>query len=240
MEYKIKSFIGNRTEQQDSADAVENEKGFLAVLCDGMGGRNHGSEVSQFAVKGFVDMFKKTAFIKYPVFALKSAEALDRSIYNDIGKFCGSTLVSAYVDKNNNLYWLSIGDSRLYIFRRNKLRQITKDHIYIHSLQEKLENNLITQKEFDNMSWEGDALTSFLGMNGLDIVDINLEPLELISGDILLLSSDGLYKTLDEEIINGILSSGESVSDIADALIDFVIEKNEHDADNTTVIVAKI
>ncbi len=75
----------------------------------------------------------------------------------------GSTLVAVMLDSSRNLYWNSVGDSRLYLFRDGDFAQITQDHNYTTVLLEKLNAGMIDREEFNSENLKGEALISFFG-----------------------------------------------------------------------------
>lgn len=62
-----------------------------------------------------------------------------------------------------------------------------------------------------------------------------MDPFTLQSGDIILLTSDGMTKVLSAEQIKDILSENSSVEDKAKKLVETAVEQNLRSQDNTTV-----
>ena len=60
------------------------------------------------------------------------------------------SLVAALLATNNEIVFANVGDSRAYIYRYNRIRQITKDHSLVVKL---LEEGIITEEEAINTSW---------------------------------------------------------------------------------------
>jgi serine/threonine protein phosphatase PrpC len=73
-------------------------------------------------------------------------------------------------------------------------------------------------------------------MGGIDIVDVSMKPVELCEGDVLLLATDGLYKSLGDEKIAEILNENKTSAETADRLIE-AVKKIEGAVDNTTLAV---
>ncbi len=144
---------------------------------------------------------------------------------------------------NGMLYWSSVGDSRLYICRKNEFIQITKDQNYHTVLKEKSFAGEISEEEFLQGQEHGDALVNYLGIGTLDLVDYNKEPLKLKSGDQILICSDGLYRILNDEEIANILSMGNDVKTSLQ-MMEFSARKkaaeNNKRRDNMTVFLIKI
>lgn len=248
--YRVGSAMhpGTRTSQQDAlyvANPADMKPGgmLLGVLCDGMGGMERGEEASQMAVEAMRRDFEALSNdADIPAFLEKEAHALDQLVHDTLstgepGGSSGSTLVSVVV-RDNLLYWLSVGDSRIYIARGNEIVQVTRDHNLRLMLEEKVETGEMTEEMIENTR-EKNALISYLGMGGLEIVDVNKQPFTLVSGDIILLCSDGLTNALStaqiqhflrEEIGNMVICARNLTHKA------FELRKDFHQ-DNTSVIV---
>ena len=153
----------------------------------------------------------------------------------------GSTIVSVAV-RDRFLHWISVGDSRIYLYSNNKFAQLTKDHNYFSALEEGVACGEINAEQYEKEKIKGEALISYLGIGNLKLVDINQEPIELNKNDIVLLSSDGLYKTLESETIAAILNNFNNINEAASALeqkcAKTAQKKNIH-RDNTTFAIIK-
>jgi len=232
---EIRSFIGTRTYQEDAADWCKTEQGLFAAVCDGVGSRADGGASSRLCAARLTESFRKGFTGSYPAFIVDAAEQIDREIYEKYGDRCGTTAVTAYIS-GHELYWFSVGDSRLYIYRNGRLKQITTDHDYAYVLGLRRQKNLIDEATYLAEQPKGSRLASYFGMNGLDIVDVSLQPLLLEQNDILLLMTDGLYKQIGDEQITEILNRHHQPAQAADCLIAAVMQ-SEGAIDNTTVAV---
>lgn len=158
MEYDIaqKSLLGAREEQQDCHYAHCEPGRAFAVVCDGMGGIGHGGAASRVAVETLKGLFyAKEAAESCPTFFIRAVDILDEQVANladDLGqRLGGGTTIVAVIIEGDALYWLSVGDSRLYILRGEELVCVTRDHNYL----------LI---EPEDTSRKAEALISFIGM----------------------------------------------------------------------------
>ena len=238
-EIKLKSYIGDREEQQDNAGSFVNGDTAFAVLCDGMGGYELGAEASLLAVREFSDFFKRNIPQNYPKALLPKTEEINQKVYSlrSGGKRCGTTLVAAVV-KDRQLYWISVGDSRLYLYRNGKLTQVTEDHNYFLILNEKMRKGEISAEEYQRESQRGNELISCIGMKKIGRVNMNIQPLPLETGDMLLLTSDGLYKSVDHD---SLLSCIRGSLDETTVLIQQkLLSRQDMMLDNTTFILIKI
>lgn len=241
-----KSVIGNRKEQQDSAYFETDGERAVAVICDGMGGKEGGRQASSVASKFFLeDMLQKSFDENLPRVLQDEMERLDEKVVclkDKKGNMmsAGTTLVGIVLD-TDRLWYVSVGDSRLYRCRNGKLQCLTTDHNYELILREHHKQGYLDSKEFDEAIQEKktQALISYLGIGRKKRIDISEEFLEMKEGDRLLLCSDGLYKALYPEQIQAIVSDeSEDVESIANRLIQVATTCAVNDQDNTTVIVA--
>lgn len=235
--------IGYRSEQQDYfsySDLMDfdeiAELGCVAVLGDGMGGMENGRNASITGVKTFLDVYSDNMHngVSLPDAMLDALYAANDAVLNDSGS--GSTLIGAVV-KKNKLNWISVGDSHLYLYRNGLLRQLNKDHIYAELLDDMCAAGEISREEALNNPERG-ALTSYLGVPEIELIDINEQPVPLRMGDIVVLCTDGLYRALSNEEISNILSS--DTEEKAQALVDAAMLKQYEGQDNTTVVLLKI
>ena len=244
MELSISSIIGNRENQQDSVGESVWENSALVVVCDGMGGHAGGKQASSLAVDMFLRSFQNFRG-DFTSKALNVLDSIDLAVMNlkDIdGNLmkAGTTLVAAYiVDKE--VHWVSVGDSRIYIIRGKEMVQVTKEHNYKLRLDHFLEEGKISEEEYKEKISEAEVLISFLGMGGMELVDVNSKPFRLYPNDIVLLTTDGLCKALEDETIRGIISCYKSVKDATKALMQRVREMGIGQMlDNTTFAIIKI
>ncbi len=231
---EIRSFIGTRKHQEDAADCLSRDGELFCIVCDGIGSRSGGELSSQTAVRRFIELFQNSDTAAFPQFILKAAEQIDREVYELCGEGSGTTAVAVLV-RGRELYWLSVGDSRLYILRGGVLKQITTDHNYSYVLELRHNKRLIDDATYLAEQKKGGCLASFVGMGGIDIVDVNFEPFMLEDGDRLLLVTDGLYKPLTHETICSLASSG-TAREAADALIN-AVRSLDIERDNTTLAI---
>lgn len=217
------SVIGDREEQQDCAGVQLNNNEGLVVVCDGMGGHKGGQLAGELAVRTMLSRYAENFPCNDPrTWLLEAAADIDLAVsclHDRSGEKlnAGSTMVAAYI-ADRSLYWLSVGDSRLYIFRDGELVRATADHNYQSVLNRQLQNGLIDKDAYDRQIGQGEALVSFLGVNGLPYIESNDLPFGLKSGDRLLLATDGLYRLISDEGICSIINNFTDISEMVHAL----------------------
>lgn len=201
------SLQGTREYQQDALDIEiredhsTGEQRVISVLCDGMGGLEGGERASRLAVSRMMEELD-TSWGDYPNIYLDAAMDVNYEVRNlrdqETGRKmeAGTTLTAASI-QNNQLYWCSVGDSRIYLYRQGIMRCLTRDHIYGNDLDEMAEKGAITKEEAEKTPGRA-ALTSYLGIQSLKRINYNQLSVELYPGDVILQCSDGLYRSLSE------------------------------------------
>lgn len=201
--------LGRRQYQQDafgvSHEALMRDHGVLAVLADGMGGLADSERVSVTAVETILDRFSLAQGDTDPKVLLLQLVADARQEVNqvlgasELGK-SGSTLVMGLI-RGGMLYYLAVGDSRIYLLRDGALLQLSREHIYENELALLAVNggHFEVKDAFSNL--QRGALTSFLGMERLMAIDIPAAPVQLRPGDKVILMTDGVFNALEEDAL---------------------------------------
>ena len=249
VEFEIASdqIDGARDYQEDAymisqlGDTESGESCALVVMADGMGGHAAGNVASNMVIA----TFNKTFQSNFPTeqIAESLTESLNRS--NDqisasvketpALQGMGCTMVSAYL-QDNKLYWVSVGDSHLYLVRDREITKHNADHSYGAYL--------------DNMKQQGVDIDEQAGMSrnmlmsamtGEEIssIDVSEEPIELKPGDRIIVASDGL-DTLGTGAIIQYSSWSDNAKECVYALLKAVEDANKTNQDNTTLIVIDV
>ncbi len=237
---------GKRDYQEDAlwySAASSTGHPICAVIADGMGGMDNGAESSLLAI----ETIKSYIFQICPDKAIyqqlsEISKAANNAVYNNNSSKDmngGSTLVMVFIN-NNNLYWLSIGDSRIYLYRDGMLAAVNEEH----ELENRMYNGFLKgeidlQDIREMQDRELRKLTSNLGRRTIPLIDQNFLPYRLHKGDKLLLCSDGVSGTLkDSELLNCLndANPGTCCQKIAAA----VEAKGKKGQDNYSAIVVSI
>lgn len=244
---------GRREYQQDAVYVTPSKKfaanrktRVMAVVCDGMGGMADGGKASRTAIQMMINGFQNVQNqpqMNIPGFFRSAIVTIDKTIASfpkENGRGSGTTMVAAIAEENK-LYLASVGDSRIYIIRENnnqtEMRQITRDHNYWLRLQEMVAQGKMTQEEAMGKR-QKEALISFLGIGNVSLMDISTEPIPMQYGDIVMLCSDGITKTLpDHQIKSIILDDKNPIEQKAVQLVEAAIHGNTHSQDNTSVAI---
>lgn len=241
--------IGTRKYQQDALFVSDTEElapngMLLGVLCDGMGGMANGEKASLLAVETMRrDFYALAADADVPAFLDAEAHRIDMAINDTLSENrdggTGTTIVAVAL-RDNMLYWLSAGDSRIYILRGTEIVQVTRDHNFSMVLAQRVKRGEITEDAMENHS-DKNALISYLGMGGLEIVDCTRSALPLEPGDIILLCSDGLTGALSAaQIQSFIRDAGGNMLICARTLTHKALEhRKTAGQDNTSVILIR-
>ncbi|MBZ5602718.1 MAG: protein phosphatase 2C domain-containing protein [Acidobacteriia bacterium] len=237
--------IGARHSQQDSfgfADPDDQEfiahAGFLAIVCDGMGGMEYGDAASRTAVRAFLEAYqRKTPDESIPQALLRSVhEANDQvlSLASSLGLIegIGTTLVAATLHENS-MYFASVGDSGLFHVNESGMRMINRPHIFANVLDAAVARGNLSAEDAANHP-ERESLTSYIGAQKLEEIDGNTEPFPMEDGDAILLASDGLFKTLELDEMRACCTGSPQAW--PEQLVGATIAANREYQDNVTVL----
>lgn len=215
----------------------------LAVLADGMGGHAGGALASRLTCDAFIDSFVRgrgdSIFRLGHALDASNAALAEKIRENPRLNGMGSTLIGTHFT-TAGLYWVSVGDSPLYLFRRGELALLNEDH----SLAPEIDKLAAAGK----LSWDmarADPRRHFLrsAVTGeeIEMIDRSERALALTVGDIVILASDGLH-TLDDDAVAAIVARGEAggVEAIAKALVAGVLAVNQPHQDNITIVVVQV
>lgn len=202
------------------------------IVADGMGGHNAGDYASRYAVETVVDEIG-ASFEKNPVRILGGAiekantlirqKAQENEAYSGMGTtMVAATFIGRYLEVAN------VGDSRLYVIR-DEIKQITRDH----SLVEEMVRMGGIDKESAKNHPDKNIITRAIGAR--DDVEADFFNMELQTGDMVLLCSDGLTNMIDDEEIHRILTEDGSLEDRVEKLVETA--NRNGGKDNISVIV---
>lgn len=249
--YKFAYFtaIGNRSEQQDCIGYEFAEQTGVVVISDGMGGHRGGRLASAAAVNKVLELSEGKEYSavneEFLEWIADKADEVVYDIRDDQGNHlgAGATLVAVYLAPGEFRY-ASVGDSRIYLIHEDDISQVTTDQNYELELNEKLRQNEITPEEYEVEMKDKDALISFLGMGGLELVEVSNGSVKVYPGDKILLMTDGLYKNMKPDEMFDIISNFSDVEQALHAL-DYrairnaKIEKKRRDNTSLALIVVK-
>lgn len=235
--------IGARESQEDSfgfsslePEAQKRLGGVCMVLCDGMGGLAKGGEASRAAVTAALSEFDRRHPSDLPAETLHQMLRAAQRAVHDVSSEAGTTLVACIV-ANRRLYWVSVGDSRIYLCRPfAKPQQLTEDDTVATS-RRKAGGDRALEIVDQNVNLE--ALTAYVGAPEMPNVRIRTDGLMLRPGDRIIASSDGLHRTLDIEQLDRLGSAGRAMTS-ARKLVQAVLRQRNAAQDNATVAILAI
>ena len=211
---------GARPENQDYVvhELLENDHAIF-VVADGMGGYSHGDVASRFVADAIIDSV--SAHYKYEADIMRlMAEAYDYA--NDSlaikrialgGCEMGTVVVTLFYDGHAaHVTWL--GDSRCYLFRDGKQMFCTQDHSILSQLRK-----IKTLRGYNEDEYASIVTRCVMGDDKLG--KIETVKMEVQSGDVLILCTDGFHKDLDVRILlNEDKSSKEKLDAKAESMND--------------------
>lgn len=201
------------------------------VVADGMGGHAIGDVASQMVVSALQDIPYQSNLEALEVEVCLRLQEVNRRLRQEAAarneRVIGST-VAVLLSRGMHCIYLWAGDSRVYIFRDGGLRQLSHDHSHVEVL---INHGLLDRREAQNHPSAG-AITRAVG--AVEALELDKGTLEVKSGDIFLLCSDGLYNEVTEEDIKTILKENNCRKS-SEMLLDLALKRGGRD--NVTVVV---
>lgn len=215
-------------------DLAEN----IFVVCDGMGGMAAGEIASNTAVELTMRTYKeRSSDAMPPEERLRlSIEKANETVWHMAQqekqlRGMGTTLVAACI-RRNKLVVGNVGDSRAYLLRRDRCVQITSDHSLANE-RLRLKDSGLSDQVVDRLK---QVITRAVGVG--ELVEPDFFPMELESGDILLLATDGLTRYADEIMIAAHVHQFDKLEDVCRGLIGIAHEKGAED--NVTCLILRV
>ena len=211
------------------------QKGQLLIVADGVGGAKGGREASHWAIRVAVERYYDTSGPDLGTDLKSAVEIANNSLYQynqSTGTGEAGCTMAAAVIYGNTLHVANVGDSRVYLLRNGQIVQLTRDHTLT---QQKIDQGIIRPEQAETDSGRH-VLTRSMGAAQTVQVDL-FPPLQLASGDVVLVCSDGLTDMLtDAEIIRSI--GNNSPKQAVRRLI--AAANRSGGVDNISVIIAQV
>ncbi len=226
---------GGRQLNEDRMGYSYTRSSGILLLADGMGGHPEGEVAAQLALQAISDLYQKQANPKIDDVTLFLTAAV-MAAHRQIIKYAAekgmldtprTTVVAALV-QDGTASWVHCGDSRLYLVREGKLVVRTRDHSYM----EQPPPNQSVSRAAERLN--RNILFTCQGSPTKPVFDIG-GPVPLQQGDKVMLCSDGLWGSLDDDDIVRQLTDkavGKAVPD----LVESALQKAGVTSDNVTVI----
>ena len=237
-----------RNHNEDNLLLLPEER--LFVVADGMGGHSSGEVASKIAVEEVAEFFRMTSQdleITWPYkmdkqknydenrlatgVKLANMRIFEKASSETKYKGMGTTIVTVYFAKDSEVVVGHVGDSRVYFFRDNTLRQVTEDHSLLNDY---LKAKKLTPEEIEAFPHKN-VIVRALGMK--DTVNVDINRVEPKDGDIFLLCSDGLSGMVPDKQIEQILQSQPDLDKACAQLIDAANANGGND--NVTCVLAQ-
>jgi len=214
MNYKYFSVtnIGlKRIDNEDSLGIYKIENGILAIVCDGLGGNKAGDIASHLSVNTVYEFFKSSdqkdylERIKSAIIEANNIILQKASTHNDFKGM--ATTIDVLFLLENTAYCGHVGDSRMYLLRDGKLKQLTKDHSLVQKL---IDEGLLTIKEAEHHP-NRNIIMRALGDNSAIEIDINKITLNSSGNYLFFLCTDGVTTVVKDNELEEILANYDNV-----------------------------
>ncbi|MGM9892246.1 Stp1/IreP family PP2C-type Ser/Thr phosphatase [Limosilactobacillus sp.] len=226
-----------RSQNQDRVAEFTDKRGNqLVVIADGIGGNRSGDVAAEMTVKRLGHRFIEDG-PEDPLEAIRwfarevqliNDEILKKSKEQVTYQGMGTTMVAAIAFKTT-LVVANIGDSRGYLFHDGVMTQVTIDHSLVNEL---VKSGDITEEEALKLP-QSNIITRAIGISPDAQIEVNR--FKFNSGDQLLMCSDGLFKTVDHQVLKSALAATTPIGDKCERLVKMANAAGG--PDNITVLI---
>jgi protein phosphatase len=222
------------------------EVAYGMLVADGMGGHSAGEVASSQALIRLIELGVETPDWVMRLRRRENADSVMRRMTERFRSIdsamrdqaasdpslagMGTTLTVA-VSLGAELFIGHIGDSRAYLFRNERLHQLTRDN----TLAQELIDAGIARPEDTATQAMRHVLTAALATG--DQADPQVQRFHLSDGDQVLLCTDGLTGMVRDETIASVLNDADSAGNACQTLIDLALAAGG--SDNATVVSAR-
>ena len=231
-----------RTQNQDMYQMEQLDKNtVLCVVCDGMGGAKSGNVASSLACDVFTQEVRRSFVSNMDAEQvdqmLRSAVKLANfTVFDQSRQFeefsgMGTTLVAALV-QGKQVTVVNVGDSRAYSITENGVNQLTTDHSLVQMMIDKGELTPEQAKTYPGKN----LITRAIGTEMVVNCDVFHHKAE--NGECLLLCTDGLCNTVDDQEMLFEVVHGGDVDSVCERLL--AIAKNRGAPDNVTCVLVEV
>jgi len=231
----IRSFERGNWEAQTVVDEC------VVTVCDGMGGESFGEFASGCAVSNIAGCYEDILSTR----GTDQVEMVNALILKINQQICdemskqntriGSTIAMLCI-KNGEADIYNIGDSRIYLFRNETLKKLSRDHTIA---QQKYDIGAITAEQIEHDPGKH-KLTQHLGIFENEmIIEAHHENIQIQPDDIFLLCSDGLTDMVSDSNIQQILSESKNPDSAVSKLVETALENGGKDNVSVIIVQAK-
>ena len=240
--YASEQWIGRRKEQEDVVLTEEVDGGLLAIVCDGMGGHRHGALSAKITAEAFKTSFLVSEQSDVSARLSSSLEYANKALHDHTSRdpMSGTTLLAIYV-RDRELWWISVGDSPLYVWSHHTIVRLNEDHS-MRPIADSLYRS--GQLSLQTALRQRSILRSAVTGDSLDMVDSPSSSYLLTSDDVIIACSDGL-QTWQEVLRKPALSAlfkaiDVSVQELNKTILEQVKGLLEPTQDNVSFITIQI
>ena len=231
---------GGRANNEDRTTCCYSRDALLMVIADGMGGHHYGEIASQIAVQTMADVFQREArpVLADPFRFLQKGMTNAHHAITDYAarhklKDSPRTTCVACVVQDNIAYWAHAGDSRLYLIRDDRVIAQTRDHSRIRLL---IDEGMISEAQAA-VHPDRNKIYSCLGSPTPPEIEFSRKT-PLTHGDIVLLSTDGLWGVTSGEQMALELKGANFLQTVPKLLAEAEVKGGPH-GDNLSVVAVR-
>jgi len=221
-----------------ASESEAQARGWLFALADGVGGQDRGEVASSTAIASLVADFSSAPLNEMPNILLpKLMQAANQRVYEEgsgRGAFSAiiATTIVGCLFRFDRVTVAHAGDSRCYLIRRGQATPLTRDHTVAN---EQMHLGILSSRQASRAA-TNHVLSRCLGVELF--VNIDVSEHLLLAGDVLLLCSDGMHRTVMPPDMSEVVNHTPLLRDAARSLVELANQRDG--SDNVSVQLIRV
>jgi len=229
LRYAAVSDMGRVRDKNEDAFHAD---GRVFIVADGMGGHRAGEVASTGAIREFLRFERENRDLDPLERVRRGVLAANRALYDMAREDpslegMGTTFTVALAEEG--LHLGHVGDSRAYLWRKEKLRPLTRDH----SLVERMVREGRISRLEARLHPQRNIILRALGI--AEELEVDLRSLSVVPGDRMLLCSDGLTGLVEDDELEAVIGEEEDLEERCRRLVEMANRRGG--ADNITAVL---
>lgn len=232
--------IGNRQIQADVFEWSMKQSGTLLIVADGIGTETKGRTAALAASDSIVRTYELADnFVNPSYFFRQAYHHANDAVFRYIPDGTAGASVLSVLIRQGVLYYALAGNCRAAVFRRGNLIPLSEGQT-LDVLARNAFKRSELKREDARVAYKERRVYNYVGRDGFKDLEMFDVPVKLKRKDCIVLMTDGVYDFCPQMDMEQILKKRMSGEKKAQAIMDFLENRNHPQSDNATIVLARV